>query len=143
MKYMRVVLLAYAVAHAVLAGAAVAADGEGCRKLSAAVTGEERRYAVTADIYGVAAFADINCAVYWRNNKFCATEMVTFDLTARVVDHLTGEEVEMAKAHFVLEAPGEKAAVAFVTREDAEMFAARAGGGSIVNYTQLTAATSR
>jgi hypothetical protein len=143
MKYARsiLVLLAFSGACAVvLAGAAVAADDGSCQRLSAAVTGEERKYAVTADAYGPAAFADISCAVYWRNNKFCATEMATFDVTAKTVDYHTGEEVQMARAHFVLNAPGEKKVVAFAAREDAEKFVAQGGGGSILGYTQLTVA---
>jgi hypothetical protein len=144
-KYVRVilVLLAFSVAHAALMDAVIAAEGETCRKLTSAVTGDERMYAVTADIYGLAAFADIDCAVYWRNNKFCATEMATFDVTAKVVDYLSFEAVEMAEAHFVSNAPGEKRVVAFAAREDAEKFVIRAGGGSILNYRQLTAAASR
>jgi hypothetical protein len=119
-----------------LAGA-VAAD-ESCRKLAEPVSGDGRLHAVTANVYGSVAFADIGCAVYWRKKHFCAMEMTSFDATAKVVDYFTGAEVEMTKAYFAAEVPGHARVKAFATRADAEKFAAEAGGGAIFDFKQLT-----
>jgi hypothetical protein len=143
MRYLIAGLLVMLLLEGSQAGAAAPAESGPCRKLTAPVTDEERKYAVTAEVYGTVAFASIDCAVYWRNKEFCATEMATFDVTAKVIDYLSGEEVKMADAYFVLDAPGKKRVVSFASKSAAEEFVARTGGGAVVDYYRLNSTPSR
>lgn len=116
-----------------------AAAGAECRPLSAPITGEERQYSAVADIYGFQAYPDIPCAVYWRNNELCATELSSFQFTAKVFDYLSGDEVLMTDAHYVVAAPGMDLPVAFAERAAAQAFLDGSGGGKLLNYQELLA----
>lgn len=119
----------------VMGGAGQAAAGE-CRKLSTPFSGEEQKYSVQAQVDGPVIFADIPCAVYWRNHEFCATELASFQATATVIDHPSGAAVAMTDAYFVVGAPGEKHPVAFADRRTAADFVAE-NGGELLDYEQL------
>ncbi|MDF1613396.1 hypothetical protein [Desulfurivibrio dismutans] len=114
-----------------------AAEIAECRQMASPVTGDERRYSVVADIYGVRAYPDIACAVHWRNHELCATELSTFQFTAKVFDYHSGAEVLMTEAYYVVAVPGESRPLAFVAREEAEEFVAGAGGGELLDYDAL------
>ncbi|MEW6220648.1 MAG: hypothetical protein AB1634_14120 [Thermodesulfobacteriota bacterium] len=43
----------------------------------------------------------------------------------------------MSKAFFVKDAPGEERVAAFATRDGAEAFVAKAGGGQVLDYHDL------
>lgn len=113
----------------------VAAQPE-CGKLTKAVEGDERKYSVTAQVQGAAVFPDIPCAVYWRNNELCATELSDFQFTAKVFDYFSQEPVLMTEAHFVVEARNEPHPVAFIRLEEAQEFIA-ANGGRRLDYQEL------
>jgi hypothetical protein len=120
----------------------VAGEGQPppCERLDEKVSGEGRKYSVYAEVNGPAAFASIACAVQWRNTELCAMELTDFDVTARVVDHDTGEELEMSKALYVVaENPdGGVTVAAFRKKESAEKYADGIKGGRILDYGGLT-----
>ena len=130
-------MAAFLLATAGLAAPLTAAENRECRKLAAPVSGEARKYSVKADIYEFMAFPDIPCAVYWRNNELCATELSAFQFSAKVFDFVGGGEILMTEAYFVVAAPGEPLPLAFADREEAAGFIARSGGGELLDYGQL------
>jgi hypothetical protein len=111
-----------------------------CDKLEQQVTGPAVKYSMTADVNGFAAFDDIGCSIEWRNRELCATELASFDITARVFDFLTGSELEMAKAYFVVSetAPADTKIIAFASKQDAEKYVAAHSTGKVVDFTALT-----
>ena len=111
-----------------------------CRPLDGKARGEDLKHSVVAEVDGPLIFSDIGCAVTWRNVKLCAMEMVSFDNTSRVFDAVTGEEIEMTKSFFVLaeNAGGESEILAFSSREAAEAYARQLGGGTVLDFTELT-----
>lgn len=109
-----------------------------CKKLSYKVTDSPKNYSVYADIYGIITFTDIQCAIQIRNTDLCATEMATFDATAKVYDIVSGRELEMSKSFFVVETPGETRITAFERKNDAEIHITDKGGGRIITFDQLT-----
>lgn len=118
------------------------AQGEGgkeCGRLETRVTGAGERYAAYAEVEGPAAFEEIPCAVAWRNTELCAMELTEFDITARVTDYESGEELVMAEAFFAVPGKDGKGGkvVAFATRDGARKHVDKAGG-TVVDYTGLT-----
>lgn len=125
------------VALLVLLPSAAGAAAE-CRPAGAAISGEAGRYAVHARVDGsLMVFADIPCAVYWRNNELCATELSDFQFTAKVGDFTSGDEILMTAAHYVVGAPETAAPVAFADRSRAEAFIEQRGGGELLDFEQL------
>lgn len=118
---------------------AAGGDADECRPLTSPVTGEQRKYSAVADIDGASAYPDIVCAVYWRNNELCATELSSFQFTAKVFDYHSGDEVPMTDAHYVVAAPGHQHPLAFVSRDEAAEFRDRVGGGELLDYQELVA----
>lgn len=82
------------------------ADGEQeiCPQLEKQVGGDRMKYSISANVDGPIYFADIGCGTIMRKD-LCAMEMVAFDISAKVFDFFTGEEIESVKAFYVL---GEK-----------------------------------
>lgn len=119
-----------------VAGGAGLAAAEECRKLTTPVSGEERKYSVRAQVDGTMAFANIPCAVYWRNHELCATELSSFQFTAMVVDYPSGQEVLMSNAYYVVAAPGEKHPIAFADRQAAAAYIVQ-HGGELLEHQQL------
>ncbi|ADH86210.1 hypothetical protein [Desulfurivibrio alkaliphilus] len=113
------------------------AETADCRQLAAPISGEERKYSVVADIYGIRVYPDIACAVYWRTTQLCATELSTFQFTAKVFDYHSGDEVLMTEAYYVVAAPGESRPLAFASRDGAQKFVAAAGGGELLSHEEL------
>jgi len=111
-----------------------------CDKLDRQVTGPAMKYSMIADVSGFAAFDDIGCSIEWRNKELCATELASFDITARVFDFLTGRELEMAKAYYVVSesAPAGSKVIAFGMKQDAEKYVAEHGNVKVVDFTALT-----
>ena len=110
-----------------------------CDKLERQVTGPAMKYSMMADVSGFAAFDDIGCSIEWRNKELCATELTSFDITARVFDFSTGRELEMAKAFYVVNksAPAGSKVIAFGVKQDAEKYVAELGTGKVVDFTLL------
>ena len=111
-----------------------------CDKLDRQVTGPAMKYSMIVDANGFAAFDDIGCSIEWRNRELCATELASFDITARVFDFLTDSELEMAKAFYVVNetGPANTKIIAFATKQDAEKHVAAHGTGKVVDFTALT-----
>lgn len=109
-----------------------------CEKLGQPVAGPEKKFSITGDANGFAAFTDIGCAIKWRNTELCATELASFDLTATVYDYYTGKEIEASKAFFAVDTPDARIS-AFSSRNDGQKYIAEKGGGQILDYDQLAA----
>lgn len=111
-----------------------------CDKLDRQVTGPAMKYSMTADVNGFVAYDDIGCSIEWRNRELCAMELSAFDITARVFDYLTGHELEMAKAYYVVNesAPADSKIIAFAAKLDAEKYVAVHSAGKVVDFTTLT-----
>ncbi len=111
-----------------------------CEKLDQQVTGQALKYSMIADVNGFVAYDDIGCSIEWRNKELCATELASFDITARVFDFSTGRELEMAKAFYVVNefAPAGSKVIAFGVKQDAEKYVAEHSTGKVVDFTALT-----
>jgi len=125
---------------AALAGSAVAAE---CPGPNVRITEAEKKFAVilpAAAGMESQSFDDIGCSVLSRNSE-CASRQSTFDGYALVADYLTGEQVPVEKAFFVLKAnvktPREYGIVAFKEKAHALKFSAEHDGGNIVMWPAL------
>jgi len=140
---LRIFYLLVAVMIAGLVGSGNARAGapdRQCDKLDEQVSGPEMKYSMIADVNGFAAFADIGCSIEWRNRELCATELASFDITAKVFDFRTGRELEMAKAYYVVNesAPADTPIIAFAAEDEAAKYVADHGSGKVVDFTNLT-----
>ena len=85
-------------------------------------------------------FNDIGCAVISRNGE-CATRQGIFDGGAATYDYVSGEQVPVEKAYFVLKTdvktPGGFGIVAFKDKAEAEKFSAGHGKGKVVKWFEL------
>jgi hypothetical protein len=115
-------------------------DTRHCGKLDQQVTGPAMKYSMTADVNGFVAYDDIGCSIEWRNRELCAMELSSFDITAKVFDFLTDNELEMAKAYYVVNAsaPASSKVIAFSGKQGAEKYAAELDNMKVVDYTGLT-----
>ena len=111
-----------------------------CDKLERQVTGPAMKYSMMADVNGFVAYDDIGCSIEWRNRELCAMELSAFDITAKVFDFLTGHELEMAKAYYVISesAPAGSKVIAFGVKQDAEKYVAEHANVKVVDFTVLT-----
>ena len=134
---MRTILATLGLALLLITGGIEPADAGECRKLTKPVSGEGRKYSVQAQVDGTMAFADIPCALHWRNTELCATELTAFQFSAMVVDYLSGKEILMSDAFYVVASQGEKHPVAFDDRLAAEEFIAKGAGGELLDHQQL------
>ena len=86
------------------------------------------------------SFDDIGCAVIARNEE-CVMRQELFDANAVVRDYLTGEQIVVEKAFFVLRTgvrtPRNFGIVAFKERAEAEKFSASHGKGKVVKWSEL------
>jgi hypothetical protein len=115
-------------------------DTRQCGILDQQVTGPAMKYSMTADVNGFVAYDDIGCSIEWRNRELCAMELSSFDITAKVFDFLTGNELEMTKAYYVVNAsePASSKVIAFDGKQSAEKYAAEQGNMKVVDFTALT-----
>ena len=115
-------------------------DTRQCDLLDHQVSGPAMKYSMTADVNGFVAYDDIGCSIEWRNRELCAMELSAFDITAKVFDFLTGSELEMAKAYYVVNAsaPASSKVIAFGEKQGAENYAAEQGNMKVVDFTALT-----
>lgn len=119
-------------------GAANGFAGENpCNKLEEPVSGPGKKYSISADANGFAAFDNIFCGIKWRKGDLCAMEMVSFDASAQVVDFYSGKEIAATSACYVVEAPQEKRVIAFESEENAARFISEKGGGKKLDYDAL------
>ncbi len=111
-----------------------------CEKLDQQVAGPAMKYSMMADVNGFVAYDDIGCSIEWRNRELCAMELSAFDITAKVFDFLTGSELEMAKAYYVVNAsaPDSSKVIAFGGKQGAEKYAAEQGNMKVIDFTALT-----
>ena len=111
-----------------------------CEKFDQRVTGQALKYSMIADVNGFVAYDNIGCAIEWRNRELCAMELTAFDITAKVFDFLTGNELEMAKAYYVISAsaPASSKVFAFGDKQGAEKYVAEQGSMKVIDYTALT-----
>ncbi len=89
---------------------------------------------------GEQSFNDIGCAVASRNGE-CAMRQSMFDGGAFTFDYLTGEQLPVEKAHFVMrtdvKTPRGFGIVAFKDKAEAERFSAAHGKGRVVKWFEL------
>jgi hypothetical protein len=111
-----------------------------CDILDEQVSGPAMKYSMIADVNGFVAYDDIGCSIEWRNRELCAMELSAFDITAKVFDFLTGHELEMAKAYYMVSAsaPAGSKVIAFGDKQDAEKYVAEQGNMKVVDFTALT-----
>lgn len=119
--------------------ATAAIAGSGCEELTKPVTGEGQKYSMHANVNGPVAFADIGCAITYRNDR-CAMEMVAFDTSAMVYDYVSGNKLAMAKAFYAIPDSQQNPAqvAAFADRGAAEQFITAQGNGRVVDYDELS-----
>ena len=109
-----------------------------CRKLDEKAGGDALKYSLHADVNGPLFFSGIICAVKYGNKVFWATEMVSFDRSAKVYDFYTGEETDISKAYFWLDEKNDEMPIlAFSSRENAEKYRAGKEGSVVLDYTGL------
>jgi hypothetical protein len=138
-RSIQVIVLSGLILSAYGAESRAACEGSG----SAKIDDSNRKFSVfvpKAAGLGEQAYDDIGCAVANRNGE-CATRQGMFDSGAVTYDHLTGAEVHVEKAFFVLKTdvttPQGYGIVAFRDKADAEKFAAAHGKGKIVKWFEL------
>lgn len=112
-----------------------------CDRLAEKITGDQARLSVEAQVNGFAAFTDIACAMIYRDKNFCAMETMSFDSTARVFDFISGAEIEMSTAFFVVESGKTPLPMiqAFKTKEDALRQADGHPERKVATYSELAA----
>lgn len=109
-----------------------------CIQLDEKAVGEKLRYSLDANVDGPVYFDDIRCGVKYRCKELCAMEMISFDTSAAVYDHNTGEKIAIGKAFFWIDEKNPVAPiVAFSSQEAAEKHGAGKAGGVILDYTAL------
>lgn len=127
----------------ILIGIGTARAGEpapSCDRLAEKVTGDQARLSVQAQVNGFAAFTDIACAMIYRDKNFCAMETISFDSTARVFDFISGAEIEMSTAFFVVESGKTPLPMiqAFKAKEDALRQTEGHPERKVVSYSELS-----
>lgn len=110
-----------------------------CDKLPEVVSGDQQKYSMHADVDGAFALQTIPCAVELRK-ELCAMEMVSFDQSAKVFDFMSGDEVTMTEAYYLVDPAkkdrGKATITAFKNKEDAQKHVNQ-GSGKVVDYTEL------
>ena len=110
-----------------------------CEQLDEKASGDSAKFSLYGEANGPVFFSGINCAIEYRNRELCAMELSTFDVTSKVFDYYTNEEIEIGKAYFCLDEKNiQKPVVAFKDKESAEKYSAENEGSSVVDYTELT-----
>jgi hypothetical protein len=123
-------------------GFAVAAIADDCDNSSKINEGEQKFSVMVSKASGMEeqSFNDIGCAVISRNGE-CATRQGLFDSGAVTYDYLSGEQVPVEKAYFVLKTgvktPAGFGILAFKDKAEAEKFSAGHGKGKIVKWWEL------
>jgi len=114
-----------------------------CGSGSAKIDESNRKFSVfvpKAAGLGEQSYDDIGCAVASRNGE-CATRQGMFDSGAVTYDNLTGAEVPVEKAFFVLKTdvktPQGYGIVAFKDKAEAGKFQAAHGKGKVVKWFEL------
>ena len=120
--------------------AAIAVDSTpSCIQLDEKASGEMTKFSLHGEGAGPVFFSGISCAIRHRNKDLCAMEMVSFDITAKVYDFNTAEEIDVSKAYFCLDKKNDAGKIlAFSSKEAAEKFGAETEGSIILDYTGLT-----
>jgi nitrous oxide reductase accessory protein NosL len=109
-----------------------------CMQLDEKASGDMVKYSLHGEVTVPIFFSDIRCAVRYRNEELCAIEMISFDTTSKVYDFYTVEEIDISKAYFWLDEKNNGAPiVAFGSKEGAEKYGDKTGGGVILDYTGL------
>lgn len=127
-----------------LVGAAFAGEQKPpltCKKCDMPVRDEAKNFsAIIPKGIEFSAFDDLGCAIIWRNGE-CATRQMAFDYHAVAHDYLSGEEILMEKAAFVVDAdiktPMGYGIIAFRDKEQALKFAAGRGKAKVLTYQQI------
>lgn len=100
----------------------------------------EKLFSVTGDMGTPVQLADIGCTPAMFQ-EMCAMEQTGFNDTATVFDYVTGEEINMSAAWFVVgsgvSTPLGSDIVAFADLEGAENFVENQGAGRIIRYDEL------
>ena len=110
-----------------------------CIQLDEKASGDMAKYSLHGEAEGPIFFSGISCAIQHRNKELCAMEMISFDITAKVYDYNTIEEIDVSKAFFWLDGKNNEAPiVAFGPKEGAEKFATENEGGAILDFSSLT-----
>ena len=110
-----------------------------CIQLDEKASGDMTKFSLHGEGAGPVFFSGISCAIRHRNKDLCAMEMVSFDITAKVYDFNTAEEIDVSKAYFCLDKKNDAGKIlAFSSKEAAEKFGAETEGSIILDYTGLT-----
>ncbi len=110
-----------------------------CMQLNKKASGDMTKYSLHGEAEGPVFFSGISCAIQHRNKELCAMEMVNFDITAKVYDYNTVEEIDISKAFFWLNKKNNEAPiVAFRSKEGAEKFGTENKGGFVLDFDGLT-----
>ena len=110
-----------------------------CTRLDEKAGADMAKYSLDADVDGPLFFSAISCAITYRNKELCAMEMTNFDISAKVYDYYTAEQIDIGRAYFWLDEKTEYTAIlAFDAKESAEKYRIEKKAGVILNYTGLT-----